>query len=115
MTICDMARRHQLKALSGLIALTLIALLCGCAAKSHTQVTLSSQDNGHVLVQKFSHAYATHDDSGQTDIVLVDNGHASDLQSGTDNPAPGSGPQGSAGGVLLPTKEPPLRQVLHLQ
>jgi hypothetical protein len=88
--------------------LVLGLVLAGCHSDPTAQVTLVSQDNSRVLVQRFARAYAGHDDAGQTDIVLVDDGHVS--PTAESNPSqPGAAP------VLLPTRTPPLRQVLYLQ
>lgn len=93
-------------ALSALV-LTLSLILGGCHSNPATQVTLKSQDNGRVLIQRFARAYATRNQAGETSVVLVDDGHVSPTADGPT--VEGSGP------VLMPTRNPPLRQVLYIQ
>jgi hypothetical protein len=92
----------------GYLTLILALASVGCHNDPTARVTLVSQDNSHVLVQRFARAYVSTDDAGQTNIVLVDDGHVSPT-------AEAQPSQAGAAPVLLPTRTPPLRQVLYLQ
>jgi len=96
---------HRAACLGLILALATVA---GCHTDPAAQVRLVSQDNSHVLIQRFARAYASNDEAGQINIVLVDDGHIS--------PTADAGPlQAGAAPVLLPTRTPPLRQVLYVQ
>ena len=82
-----------------LFASVAVAILGGCA--SPAKLSLQSRATANTFAQRFSQAYVDRSDSGDYDIVLVEDGSTS--------------AQEKAGAPLMPIATAPLRQIVHVR
>jgi len=99
---CARCRERSIRSICATVAL--VALICtgfGCSTRQTPRVTFRSTETGKAYSQHFGHAVYQRSDSGQVQIVMIDQGL--------------DAPRTPRGQALQPATAPPLKQVIAMR